>query len=391
MEVSQINSESVYLQREYGVHFQSIRTVYAKIEILNKYDVVIDEITAQLIDGNINLESDSPIRRTCDLTLLLQQKLLFNENSPLWGNKRMRISIGIKDNLTDEIIYFKKGIFVINTQNVTVSKTGREVGITGNDKMCLMNGDISGELLNMVKIEAETPIHEAIRATVSTLGEEQNYLIDEVVDENGNILNVPYDIEKNYGDTVWSIIEELNKLYMNYQSYYDINGIFRFHRMPSRTSDAIRWDFTNKDFRITSKGNVNVNNIKNHFKVWGGVQVDTSQPSAEIILTNATHPTNPFTVEKWGERKHVITEDKYATVEMCSARAEYESLQHTVLQEQIEISCLPIYMLDINDVVKFNSPDDGIVGHYLITSMTIPLKPDAEMSFSAYKIYDYVS
>lgn len=376
----------MYSQQEYNVHFQRTRTVYAKIEILNEYDVVIDEVNAYCVDGSINLEAENSIRRTCDLRLLLQKKYLLTQESPFWGNKRIRLYIGIKHNVTDEIIYFNLGIFVINSHNATLSNTGKEIVLKGSDKMCLLNGDVSGALLNITKISAGTPIHEAVRATIATIGGEDKYIIDEAYDANGVLLTVPYDIEKDAGDSITSILDELNNFYMNFQYYYDEDGVFRFCKRPNRSTDAVIWDFEDYDFRISSDKSSNLNNIKNRIKVWGGIQEDASQPSSEKILTNETNPNSAFTVEKWGERRFVVSEDTYSTEEMCSQRAEYELLMHTLFQEQISVSCLPIYMLDINKLVKFNSEEDGVIGNYLIKSLTIPLKPETEMSFQAYKM-----
>lgn len=374
----------MYTQQEYKVHFQSIRQKYVKIQILNSSDKVVDQIETDIIDGNINIDAQSPIRRTCDLKLKLKSEYIPSISSQIWLNKRFKLWIGIKDILTDDIVYFNKGIYVISNPIIDIQITEKTISIKGYDKMCLINGEISGYLKNKVIINENIPIHEAIRATMSNLGGENKLLIET------HEYNTPYKIEKSIGNTIWDIIEELKDLYMDYQAYYDNNGYFRFDKIKNKINDSIIWNFNDHDFRINSSNEINFNNIKNNIIVYGKLKDDGIQPKATVSITEANNPNNPFKIDGIngiGERSLSIEEDKYYTIEACQQRANYELWKHSNFLETISISCVPIYLIDVNNLVEFNSVEDNVIGKYIINNINESLRYDGLMNIQAYKIY----
>ncbi len=81
------------------------------------------------------------------------------------------------------------------------------------------------------------------------------------------------------------------------------------------------------------------------------------------------------------------TETNYFTNEQCQQRVNYEERMRTNLNERINVTCLPIYMIDVNNLVRFNSIEDNVVGVYCVDEITLPIKYDGNMQFSAYKVY----
>lgn len=372
----------MWTQEQYNVLIQKNRELNIKIEILNSYDNVIDKIEGVTIDGSIDISSDSPIRRTCNLKMVLKNKLLPSPSSSIWLNKRFRVLIGIRSLKTDEIVFFDYGIFVISDPSIDIQISNKTLSIKGYDKICLMNNDVSGSLMSKVIIESGTPIHEAIRATVTTLGGENKVLIDT------SPYITPYKIEKDTGSTVWDIVDELTNLYMNFQSFYDTSGRFVFTQKRNKLNDPIIWDFSQTDFRLNSSVQINFNNIKNNYTIYGKLKDDGTQLKAEKTLTNTNSPNSDFTVEKIGQRNFFLQNDKLFTQEQCDQQLNWEIKQHTNFCEKVNISCIPIYMLSVNDLVYFNNPEDNLVGKYCITNISVSLKPDSSMGLQGYRVYE---
>jgi hypothetical protein len=74
-----------------------------------------------------------------------------NINEFYWGIKnKFKLEIGLKNNINlnyPEIIWFKQGIFVITEFNTSLSTNKWDIKIQGRDKMCLLNGDVSGNFM----------------------------------------------------------------------------------------------------------------------------------------------------------------------------------------------------------------------------------------------------
>jgi hypothetical protein len=370
----------VWTQQQYNIHFQKIRHVYVKLDWLNWNENKVDEIQGKLIDGNVNINAESAIRRTCNLTfeIISNNKLLPSPTSYVWLNYKFRLWIGLKDLLTDEIVWFNKGIYLLNKPSVNYSLTGKTISLEGYDKMCWYDGTLNGEMTNPLIIPVGTDINNAIKSVVQTYGETKF---------NMDLINktTPYTIEKQAGDTYYNVLKELCDLYAGWEIFFDENGWFVYRQIKDGISDPIVWDFSQTDLTVNYQNEPDFQNVKNHIQIWGTLHDDGTQIKYTIENNDAN---SPFNIDKIGRRDLTIIDENIYTNEQAQARAEYELKKHSNLNEKINISCLPIYYLDVNNAVYFNNSEVGISGKYLITNISLPLKYDGIMSFDAYKIYD---
>ena len=136
-----------------------LRYTYVKIEVLNYFtEKTIDTVEGEVMTGSITVDGDSTVRRIANLVFVATSnnfKILTADN-PLSINKKIRISIGIRSNETqNEIYYFKMGIFVMTACYTTVTTQGHQINITAQDKMCLHNGTISGVINFTTRADVE--------------------------------------------------------------------------------------------------------------------------------------------------------------------------------------------------------------------------------------------
>ena len=121
------------------------KELYAKIVALNNYEEPIEEIQGKVTDGSINVDGNSAVRRTCSLTLTAYDIQLTDY---YWGVKtKFNLSIGLRNYINlnyPDIIWFPQGIFIITSFNSSQNTNSFNISLTGKDKMCLLNGDISG-------------------------------------------------------------------------------------------------------------------------------------------------------------------------------------------------------------------------------------------------------
>lgn len=141
--------------------------VYVCITALNFKEEPIDQIQGKITTGSINIDGDSNIRRTCSLTLISDN---ININDIYWGIKtKIKLDIGLRNRLTGEyaisngypeIVWFPQGYYILSSFNTSISASNATISIQGKDKMCLLNGDLSGQLTSQVDFGTEEIITE---------------------------------------------------------------------------------------------------------------------------------------------------------------------------------------------------------------------------------------
>lgn len=186
------------------------KTIYARITALKFNESPIEYIEGRVTGGSINIDGASAVRRSCSLTLVAQD---FNYNDYYWGlNTKFKLEIGLQ-NLIDptypDIIWFNQGIYLITSFNTSRSVSNFTISINGKDKMCLLNGEVSGSLESSVDfgtIEEESadgvwtirkiPIPEIIRNAVHTYAGEPywNIIINDLETYGLELLEYRYDI-----------------------------------------------------------------------------------------------------------------------------------------------------------------------------------------------------
>lgn len=125
--------------------------IYAKIILLDFHEMPVEEIQGVITQGSINIDGASALRRTCSLTMVTP---IGKITSPYWGFKnKIKLEIGLKNFINSnypDIIWFKQGLYIITGLSESTSNNSHTINITGQDKMCLLNGTIGGNLPSSV-------------------------------------------------------------------------------------------------------------------------------------------------------------------------------------------------------------------------------------------------
>lgn len=150
------------------------------------------------------------MRRTCSLTMVAEN---VNINDFYWGlNTKVKIEIGLKNkvdsNLYGDIIWFPQGVYVLTSFSTSYSASSYTISLSGKDKMCLLNGDVGGNITattdfgqyeqldeNDVRTIIKYPIKDIIRDSVHQYGREpfHNIVIKDVDDLGLELLEYRYD------------------------------------------------------------------------------------------------------------------------------------------------------------------------------------------------------
>ena len=290
------------------------KTQYARIQVLDWNEVPLDngQIQGRVTSGSLNISGASAIRRSGSIGLIIAETDTFykieNIENILSLNKKIKIEIGIDlDDLPSgklskyqiyDRIWFPLGIFIVKNPSLNRSVSGVTLSLTLSDKMCLLNGEMGGNLpAATVFSEADVLdadgnyakeyflIKDIIRTLIEQYGGIKKYKISDVDDttfkvmkwggnntlykykfNNSYFLNtiipeattaekgynvgnnigmtiVPFTwpgaaLSANIGETITSVLDKIKTL-GDYEYFFDIDGTFVWQKKKTYTYQGL--------------------------------------------------------------------------------------------------------------------------------------------------------
>lgn len=183
---------------------QTTREIYAKIILMTFDEHPIKEIQGRITQGSVNIDGASAVRRTCSLSMLAGD---LDINDYYWGIKdKFKLEIGVANNIDNrypEIIWFPQGLFVATALNENLSAQGYTISISGKDKMCLLNGDIGGNLPFSVDF-GKQEFYEKTGGFVKAEVDKNNFKTNKYFVKRDNVYVLCTDINFNPHETYFS-------------------------------------------------------------------------------------------------------------------------------------------------------------------------------------------
>lgn len=292
-----------------------IKQQFVKVTVLNWNEEPLEQIQGIAISGSVNLDGSSSMRRTATLSLFAEEKEnnLANVDHLFSVNKKCILELGIINKVHEyvytekdengnvnhikvnyqqmygDIIWFPLGVYVMFNPSISHGMQGVTISMQLKDKMCLLNGDLGGEIhsavefsyqdqmvdINATSIEknpvliyniikqlvnhwgnekldrviiSEVPLQ--IKKVVKWTGNEPIWLVngdhgyeltttepDEYIRkfQSGRDMGFIFDdfvypgeLTCNAGDTVTSVLDKIIGIMGNYEYFYDVFGNFVF-------------------------------------------------------------------------------------------------------------------------------------------------------------------
>ena len=286
-------------QDDYNILSQQIITKYIKLEILNFQYNVVDEISGNLTAMSVNIDSESDLRRSCNLTFVVTDASFdVKAGNKIWLDKFCRPWVGYENIYTGKIQWYNQGIYLINAPSWRYNSTTHELSLAGLDLASKLTGLRNGELEGIpTKIPAGSSVREAMIAAIELAGFTK-YTISECKDVDGNIIAVPNDIEIAQGGTVWNIVTQLRDILPRYETFFDVDGVFIYQPIPTGSGDPVIIDDTIwPNLLIDESINNDFESVKNYIEVYGRTldpsyfSTNTTYSGSTLSLTVADYPT----------------------------------------------------------------------------------------------------
>jgi hypothetical protein len=353
-----------------------------KIEFLRKEDESVEDEITSLIDastGSLSVQRQNGMRRSLDFNIInIDNEYLPNINK-LWWRSKFKLYLGLEVNGED--YYFSQGVFCLSNPNV-ISGSKKSIQIRAMDKFSVMDGSLGGELNSIYRIAAGTNIFEAIRAILALSDDHKEPVLDQTL----NSITTPYDIEKNTDDKIGDIIIELAEM-VSANVYYDVDGRLNFVKDVDDVYKHSSWDFTTDQFAyLSGSREYKFNELYNSVLVTGDSIngfIYSYKAQNTNVMSNTSIPNVGF------ERVKPIDDSNIYSDVLAEERAKYELKRIICLQSSINTSSIPLYHLDVDNVVTLTDSDlDLNKDRYLINAFTLPLRIGEKMSLDIVNVVE---
>ncbi len=300
------------------------------IEVLDSNQKIIDMLSCGITSGSMSINGESDVRRTANFVVqpTLKEKIKLTENSLLWLNKDIRMSVGLYNPRIRNYKYYPLGCYVYTDTSGTYDATTDNLTINCADFMKKLDGTKNGQLGSLIisfpayKENEETGevieyniIRNAIIEALEKLARITNHRIDDIGEykalpeyneawekyreKNETWNTIPYDQEFSAGCSVLSILTTFRDLYPNYEMFFSMeDNTFICQLKPMCYEDDIFIDNSFlKRVLISENTSVDMTMVRNICEVWGQV-IETDFYNEECTYADNIYSS---TIEEYEE------------------------------------------------------------------------------------------
>lgn len=288
------------------------------IEVLDQNQKVIDILNCGIQSGSMSINGQSDIRRTANFVVqpTLKEKIKLTENSLLWLNKDIRMSVGLYNPRSKQYKYYPLGCYVYTDTSGTYDATTDNITINCADFMKKLDGTKNGQLGALIisypayKENEETGevieyniIRNAVIETLEKLARITNHRIDDIGEykalpeyneaweeyreKNETWNTIPFDQEFSAGCGVLSILTTFRDLYPNYEMFFDMQtNTFICQLKPMCYDDDLYIDNNFLKYVLISENtSVDMTTVRNICEIWGQI-IETDFYNEECTYTD---------------------------------------------------------------------------------------------------------
>jgi len=364
-------------------------TTSLKVELLDKDENIIDEISQYCIDGSISIDKDRECKRNFSMTLYNPD----NKFTPvpsigksIWFNKKIKIYIGL--HLDDSTIeYLPQGVFILTKISATSNPLeSPKASIEGTDKMGRW-----GKISKALTLKKGLNIAKAIKLVLD--GVEFNFNFDDLEDY---IIGteppipygiIPYDLNFSMGTERSKIVKDLANI-VTWDIGYNIYGELRFKKFPDPENDIVSWTYQKEDYTLYSGSEKQFDDTDLFNSV---LTIGSSSMSGTVTaISQNTDILSPSSIDNIGERLYIhnngTPDPLITTVELAQARSDYELRKRLQIVEKQNINIIPNFMHEDGDVIKLIDNNHLTNDKYQLLKFTIPINKEGRMTCEGWKV-----
>jgi hypothetical protein len=371
-------------QTDYDLSQLKVRNQRIKVDLLNFNFQTVNSLEGKVTDGSISIDATSDIRRTCNITLVVENsENILAPGGQVWLDKFIKVYVGTDNPRNgNETVWNNMGLFLINNPESVYNATTNTITFEGLDLMAKLTGRRNGQLPAVTTVvPAESKVADVVKQTITQLGGFDKYIIQDAGYE------IPYDIKKDMGSTIYDLLVEIRDLYSDWEMFFDVDGVFHWQQIPNGINEPVVLDFNQLKQKVIISETIDVDfeNVKNHIIVYGRLLDNGEQVMATSIDTISS---SPYNVDSIGQINYIVDDERIYNNDLAQQRADYELFLHARMNDSITLEIVPLYWLnDVNVKIAHTNKNVGIEGEYLIKTLEIPLGVGNNMTITAIKVY----
>jgi hypothetical protein len=344
-----------------------------KVEVLDQNENVIDEISTNIIGGNINISDNKGLRRSVDIEFEnTDGTYIPSVDGYIWMNKKFRVWTGLKINGED--YYISRGVYLCSEPEISSNKGQNTTDIELLDKFALLNGELGGVIENTYIIEVGSNIATVVQDLLTFAGEVKPAVIEPTTE------TTPYTLIKEAGETFADLLIELANM-LSWTCYFDANGYFRFEPEVDIETEGSIWDYTTDEvFYLSSNHKYDFTNVFNNIVVIG------DNINGATVRATATDNSETTGINVVGVKTKVINDSLIYNNSLAQERADAELQKSISIVESLDMNVVPVDIIEGGSIITITDTSSDLDGdRFLVKSVSFPLVVQSEMNISAWK------
>lgn len=372
-----------------GLNKQQRNAYYRRLFSSHDYQVAVhicdaDELLiggAQFLDGQINFQADSDVRRTASITISDPDGALDFDSSDLWSSHTVWASrlIRVRHMLEVPEIRRTVGVTAFVGPPAALNRAGAEVTLECHDKTALAYRGTKP-----MTVPKGMNAVQAIRKIMHQRTGEWKFRLPKLKNAR---LSRPYSVGWADDASPWKVCQRIARLELDRQLFYSADGWLTLRKRPTNPAltvpavtelPAMDVDFTTLNNYVRVLGKKSTKTIKD--KNSAVTTTITTQPEAVTWIRSGHRLSMGALARKKVPRYWplIINEDSITTVAKAMHRAETELGKSDQLQDAPSYSCVPFFHGDVDDLVAFRAPEGTIQAR--LADVTIPLGTGGDMT-----------
>lgn len=299
-------------QSQFDTTLDRNRRIDCKLFVLNYDYTTLDEISGKIENVSFNIDAESDIRRTANIEMTLtdianqqqSNEFYWVVGNPYWFDKYIQIYTSVND------VWVNEGIYCINAPSITYNATSNRLSFQAVDLMAKLTGMRNGYLEGMTY---SVPVGSTITGAIEGLLLEQGFTKYILYDPPQQ--TTPQDINIDIGGTAYDLLCELRDINANWETFFDVDGVFHFQQIPSGkvvtdpTSgelgeptpvvDDTMWEKLNVEYTLDT----NFEDVKNCVEVLGKThepdEVLTASINNHVLTLTLSGSINNYYGNEW--------------------------------------------------------------------------------------------
>lgn len=224
----------IITQDDINIVNQNVKELFVRVELLNKNFKVIYSFEGNLISDSFSVSTDSNVRRTYSMELVVKDSSLFvGADKKIWMDKYIRPYVGIKSVRTKQIQWYLKGTYTMLDSSYSYNATTHTLSLSCSDLMSELNGERNGTLKDGITIEEDAVARDVINAILIDAG-----LSKYIISDMDGVL-IPHELEFEVNQTYYDVLNTIVELYSYYEMFFDLYGVLVIQKIPHQDTDNI--------------------------------------------------------------------------------------------------------------------------------------------------------